>query len=83
MAETLELNRSKELPRRGVPVSVWLSFGFVVLIMVFAVLGSVITPYDASEQRLLIGDSDLDQQLAASRGVKFVRVLGGRIEAVV
>lgn len=32
---------------------------------------------------LLIGDSDADQQLAASRGVKFVRVLGGRIESIV
>lgn len=57
MAETLKPSRSKELHRRGVPVSVWLSFGFVVLIMVFALLGSVITPYDPSDQRLLIGDS--------------------------
>ena len=35
------------------------------------------------EASLMIGDSDLDQQLAASRDIKFIRVRDGRIEALV
>lgn len=55
MAETLEIKRTEEV-RRGFPISVALSIVFIVLMVVFAIFGSVIAPKDYEEQRLLVGD---------------------------
>ena len=56
MAGTLEPKRTKEARRTGVPISISLSIAFVVLMIVFAIFGSALTPHDPHELRLLVGD---------------------------
>ena len=57
MAELLQAQRGAGLGRQGVPLSIWLSFAVLFLIVVLALLGTSITPYNPSEQRLFVGDT--------------------------
>ena len=57
MAELLQVRRVEEVRRPGVPATIWLSMGFLVLMVSCAVLGTAITPHDPSGQRLLVGDT--------------------------
>jgi peptide/nickel transport system permease protein len=40
-----------------VPLTVWIAMGFVVVAILFAVVGRQIAPYPANEQSLLVGDT--------------------------
>lgn len=42
---------------RKVPLTVWIAMGFVVVAILFAVVGRQIAPYPANEQSLLVGDT--------------------------
>ena len=57
MAETLELERTRETHRRRITVMVALSLVFLVVLLTFAVFGTAITPHDHEEQRLLVSDT--------------------------
>ncbi len=57
MAETLELKRTRETHRRRITFMVALSLVFLVVLLVFAVFGTAITPHDHEEQRLLVSDT--------------------------
>jgi peptide/nickel transport system permease protein len=56
MAETLEPKRTEKARRTRVPISISLSIAFVVLMIVFAIVGSALAPHDPHELRLLVGD---------------------------
>lgn len=57
MAEALELRRTRETHRRRITVMVALSIAFLVLLVVFAVFGTFLTPHDHEEQRLFVSDT--------------------------
>ncbi|MCH8991685.1 MAG: TRAP transporter large permease subunit, partial [Acidobacteria bacterium] len=65
MAETLELKRTTEPYRRRITIMVALSLAFLVVMLVFAVFGTAITPHDHEEQRLFVSDTPPSAQFWA------------------
>lgn len=57
MAEILELQRAEATRGRRVPFTVAVALALLVVLVVFAVFGSVIAPHDPDEQRLLVSDT--------------------------
>lgn len=57
MAETLELKRTTEPYSKRITIMVALSLVFLVVMLVFAVFGTAITPHDHEEQRLFVSDT--------------------------
>ena len=57
MAEALELKRTQETHRRRITFMVVLSLVFLVVLLIFAVFGSAITPHDHEQQRLFVSDT--------------------------
>lgn len=87
MAEALELKRPSVSRRRGVPLTVLVSIAFVTLLVVFAVLGSAITPHDPHQHRLLVGDTPPSAEFWAGtdllgRDVASRSILGARTALV-
>jgi len=57
MAEILELQRAEATRGRRVPFTVAVALALLIVLVVFAVFGSVIAPHDPDEQRLLVSDT--------------------------
>ena len=57
MAEILELPRAEATRGRRVPFTVAVALALLIVLVVFAVFGSVIAPHDPDEQRLLVSDT--------------------------
>ncbi len=83
MAETLELKRTTEPYRRRITIMVALSLAFLVVMLVFAVFGTAITPHDHEEQRLFVSDTPPSAQFWAGtdqlgRDVFLRTIIGAR-----
>ena len=57
MAEALQVQRSQVARGKGVPFTVAVSVALLVLLVIFAVFGSGVTPHDPDEQRLFVSDT--------------------------
>ena len=57
MAEILELQRAEATRGRRIPFTVAVALAMLVVLVAFAVFGSVIAPHDPDEQRLLVSDT--------------------------